>query len=209
MADNFIVNDIVESRFYCTAGNQVSINRVRWEVTAVTGTSVTPTTFASLLAGFFPAAFKDMLPTNARYEGLQVQVIIPIRRPEVTNIGSAGAGTRSGDLMSPQTAGLISFKTAIASRRYRGRMYVPFPAEGDNTTGGKPSAGYDANLATLASAASTEIIAGGGGNTATMTPVIYSSVALLSQPILSYLTRTSWATQRRRSFLRKADVLPF
>lgn len=55
--------------------------------------------------------------------------------PEGGDVALTGAGTRSGDVLPYQTAAVITLKTGIPGRRYRGRMYIGPLTEGDQNNG--------------------------------------------------------------------------
>src|SRR3546814_8120191 len=64
-----------------------------------------------------------------------------------------------GDLLPGQVCGMVTKLTAAAGRRFRGRVYVPFPLETDND-GIVPSAAYVARINPVALAQISQITAG-------------------------------------------------
>jgi len=100
-------------------------------------------------------------------------------------------------------------RTAVPGRVGRGRKYFPFPSEEANTDEGRPSAAYLLILAAIGAALIIPITTGAGGNTATVRYTISDAGYSRSFPVSSFVTRTAWGTQRRRSYVNKADQLPF
>lgn len=209
MPQLFAPGDFVQLRVYCSAGNQVAVNVFHYYCEGISGGSASDTAFAAAVADALPGLYKDVMSEHARYEGIQVQIIAPVRRPEVSNITGNAVGAVTGDLMPPQTCGLLSLRTGVASRSKRGRLYIPFPPETRNGSDGKPSLTQLGDYGDLADFFTTEIVAGTLPDTATLTPVVLSRVNGTPENIDTILVRSAWATQRRRSFLRKPDVLPF
>lgn len=209
MANKFAVNDIVEVRFFCSAGSQYSINTRHFRCVAITGTSATEADLASDMAVDLAAGFKALLSLHARFEGLAVQIIRPTRRPAIVDVSQADVGEAAGDLLPTQTAGLIKFYSNVANRHGRGRMYFPFGGEGDNEPTGKPSDDYVSRLDTLGNDLLDVRVPGAAPNTATLDPVVYDRVSHATIDLIGYVPRTLWATQRRRSFLNGGDRIPF
>ena len=59
-------------------------------------------------------------------------------------------GTNATDALPRQTQGLVQFSTAsvIGGRRVRGRLFIPGPCTGSNTTSGSPTTTYSSLLVT-------------------------------------------------------------
>jgi hypothetical protein len=144
-------------------------------------------------------------------------------RPEPPSVGAVSSasgrmGLVVGASLPLQVSGLISLKTDLATRRGRGRIYVPFPSASQSGTAGGASQAYVDNLVIL-----KEMMIGdrgmiGGGADITWRPVIFGRRrdATIDQPALpeifvevkSGTALGKWATQRRRGAYGRANVPP-
>lgn len=124
--------------------------------------------------------------------------------------GTKWAGTNASGDYSPATAPIISFKTAKRGRRYRGRLYFPFPAEsvmgsGTNSIGvGTAQAAWDTFRAAMKTATFPLHIASYGhslkrtknpGGGYTLSPVNWTPG---SEEVTSGTCETIFGTMRRR-----------
>lgn len=105
----------------------------------------------------------------------------------------SGVGARTGDMLPPQAAGVISWRTGLAGRKYRGRSYIPGIAEMDQA-GGTLVAGAQANLDVLAGAVNNYWPAAFSG-----THVIWHRDNTTPTPVSSWVIRPVVYTQRRRT----------
>lgn len=131
------VGNLLRTRFWCVATDQAAVNTMYWSVVASSGAPTTDLNAADEFDFFMGPFYKAQMPSSCSYQGCTVQVVThPPMTPQVGR-ASAGAGTLGTIAMPRQVASLVSFKTASAGRRYRGRVYLPFPpvgaAEGDGT----------------------------------------------------------------------------
>jgi hypothetical protein len=88
-------------------------------------------------------------------------------------------------------------------------MYVPFPSELHNDEDGFPNAAYLVLLSVFAGLFDDPQEAGGGGNTATLSPIIYNRNTNVGTPVTGFDASSVWATCRRRSDVRGGDRVPF
>lgn len=209
MAFQLEVNDLVEVKLYAFSQGQYSINTLHYRVTAEVGTGAFDADAAQEIGTNFGDALREVMSNNASYLGCSAQILLPTRRPRVLFEGNAGAGSVDDEILPRQVAGLIRKKSNFASRSGRGRMYVPFPAEQSNTALGFPSPAYLVNLNILAGLLDDPQVAGGGGNTATLSPIIFNRTTNVGTPITGFESATTWATCRRRSDVRGGDRAPF
>ena len=75
---------------------------------------------------------------------------------EFLDVGAAVPGTAAGKLLPPQNALVVTLRTALAGRSYRGRMYIPGSGESSYTSTGGPAT---ANLTAAQSFAQSMIAA--------------------------------------------------
>lgn len=114
--------------------------------------------------------------------------------PPANSVGAGGSSP-----MPYQTQGLIAWDTnlVVAGRRLRGRWFIPFPDEGDNTgTTAVPSASY---IAQLNSAVTTYMSTGAGG----ALPAIWHRPSPggsngTHSAVTGGAARSYWSVQRKR-----------
>jgi len=202
-------NDFLQVTINCKAGAQYSSNVMNYVVGAVAGTSATDAQAATQLDAFLAPLFKDLLPTTVTYWGLKAQIIGPTRRPGQYSVAAQGVGNVAGDIIPTQVSGLLTMRTQFTGPKHRGRMYVPFPGEADNTASGAPSAGYITRLDALrAGMIAGLILINGVGNTATILPVVYSRLDEAAFEITESASSPFWATQKRRAERMRGDGPP-
>jgi len=204
---NVVPGSILRHVVICTNTPQQSANVRHWRVVSVGATPRSEQYVCDSLSQTFAAYYKLCMPILATYRGSTLQTVNPALTVPVSSILGRGAGSVGGDTLPPQVAGLISFKTAFAGRAFRGRMYIPFPSETDNTVAGIPSAAYLINLQNLGNAFASTLLVGPGGDQVTLEPVLYRAAPLQVTTITSAMARPAWATQRRRSFINRGDTI--
>jgi len=202
-------NNIVAVRFYTFHVDQQGVNVLHYRTSAVVNN---PTTahFASLLGGTMPALYKSLLNDEAVYVGLTVQRIFPgptaIADVDVTGGGNGNAGATP---IPRQCSGLVTKRTALAGQRYRGRVYLPFPSEDDNDgTVALPTAGYVTRANTWSASALAPWAVSSGGNTCTMTPVLWHNDTQTYDDVAGYRVREFWASQLRRGSFGPVNPFP-
>lgn len=211
MAIPLVVDDVVRTSVYCSFGGQVGVNVRHWRVLSKVDNGITDLRFAQQLDDTTHQIYKNMLPTAAKYEGVTAQVIQPVIRPPVLTNLNQGAGLIAGDALPPQTSGLLSLTTDFAGRRFRGRMYVPFPGEASSGADGKPINAYLIRLISLGQLFTQVLTFSGEGNDAVTARVVMRGIGpnFYAVPVTAFKARIAWATQRRRSFVTKGDQNPF
>jgi hypothetical protein len=199
--------DVIRLSFFCNDGVQQAINVNYFRQTAHVGTGVTDQAIADAFAPIVAPLYKALMATRWVYAGIKAQVFKPALQVAVTSTLNIGAGTVAGNDAPPQCAGLITKKTAVPGRPGRGRMYVGGVCTADILAPGTPSAGYVTRLTNLANGIFALTVVGGGANTATLQPCLWSKKLATTVDIRSLVIRGSFATQRRRSLVGKPDVL--
>ena len=193
------LGDILQIRIECSMGDQASENIRHIQIMSVTAPEPPYSAIADQLSTGLSAKYIPAIATNARYNGVAVRRVKPLP-PTIETISLIGAnpGTATGDAMPGQVAGLGNLKSAFAGRAFRGRVYVPFPAESDNGPDGAPTAAYLVKLQALIDL----LVAGGtitlGGGNLTFNWVLYHRVAGTTTPLTVATARPKFATQRRR-----------
>lgn len=201
-----LLDQIVRVVFYTRDVSQNALMVHHYRVTNQLGLGANDGDFADTIAALMGPPLKAAMTQNATYQGATVQVIHPILTNPVASADGAGAGTVIGDGLPTQTAGLITLRTEQAGRSYRGRKYVPFPAEGSSDTYGYPNAAYQALLSNIASVLILPRTETQGPDSSTMTPIVWSPKLQAGSVINGHVVRVQWATQRRRSHSNRGDI---
>jgi len=209
--------DILEiTTFVRTAEGQNQQNRTFWRCDIVSGGGITLTEAADKFGQDFSDLFVPIIPTTHQYMGCKLRRYIPLvdRTQLVNSIVGAGAGDLTDNPLPSQVCGLVSRRASSAPPRHRGRFYVPSTSEVFNDTTGDPTSAYISALADLNLYLRTSVNQVGAGGSCTFAPHIVhlnpdTGAFVASYPVDSCLTRSRWATQRRRSEINRPDVVPF
>lgn len=204
-----IVGDHLEVRVCCSFAEQAAFNVHHFEVTAFSsGASASTLDIAKAIAGAFENVYKPALTSAARYEGVGVK-LDALEAVEEGWLGNDGPGT-SGDPLPRSTSGIITYTTAVAGRRGKGRKYIPFPSiDHQNVTTAKPTAAYQVLLAAIAFIYV--------GNNAYFFPGTPESVTLKSvlkhvaggyETITGSIARPKWGQQRSRGDYGRPNAVP-
>jgi len=196
----YAVEDIIQVKVLTRLGNQAGLNILHWRCTAqVSGGLVTEAAAAASFEALIAPVIKPLLTVPALYQGIQLQTVHPVVTLGSLNATGAGAGTGGANPLPGQCCGSLTKQSLFAGRSNRGRVYVPFPAEEDNTVDHIPSVGYQAALANYGDAIETTRVVTVGTSTATFTPVIFRRGApAASVTLVNIRTNVAWSTQRSR-----------
>lgn len=200
-----LVNDIIRVVDYMKlpAASQAGLNIHYYKADTVVGA---PTTLqvANGLATQRGPLYAACLSAQAQYDGCTAQRFmgpLPLEEPVPSNLGFPDGGVVAGDALPSNIAGIISWKTGKAGRKYRGRSYIPFPGEASNAVAGLPEAAYLTQLANLGNKLQTPaLIDDGAGNTVQLKKVIVHGRAPGSayDLVTTKIVRGLWAQQHRR-----------
>lgn len=207
------VGDVIQAKFACYGNSQVGLNIRHWVVSSETAGPPDPGEVAGDLSGAMAPKYKALISSTVVFSGVGVQKIWPLPvSVETAYVFDDGAGTAGATLLNSQASGLIKLTTGLAGRKNRGRVYVPFPAAGDDALTGVPITSYVTRLNTLANAflatytVTSTIVP---GNIWVLSPVLWHRSTHTFTPLVSYVSRLGWATQRRRGFFAAANRPPF
>jgi len=202
------VNDILQFRFYCRLDDQVSVNVSHFKITAEVTGGATVQELATVLGGVMSGPYADVMSSTAQFMGTQCQKVWPLPKGASFSASLLAAGTRSTEPLPPQSCGVVSLKTALAGRKFRGRQYLPFPAENDNGVTHVPLAGYLASANTWMTTLFTLHTTVGATGSTTYKPVIFHRADGSATDIVSGRVREGWGTQRRRSYFGQHNLSP-
>jgi len=210
MTQALAVNDIIKAQLWSHDAEQAAVNTFHYQVTAVGGVAATLEDFCDLWSGAVFLAYKALLNQIATFDGVLGQIIFPLPLfTSVKNTGDAGVGTGGATAGPRQTAGLISWKTALAGPGGRGRTYVPFPSNSDVDTDGTPNATYVGKLGDLDNALGAFTTVSAGGRSATVAIGIRQSKTGNFVPFNAGVNNKKWATQKRRGSYGRPNSSPF
>lgn len=212
MAQLLALGDIIRLRIGCYTATQAAINTIHYKVIEVNGASASDADAALLFNATLAPLMKNLMSVEANYQGVSVQRIYP-GTPTVPqqSVSLSGPGLIAGTILPTQVSGIISFRTALAGRSQRGRMYIPFPAE-DSSLSGIPVAAYETALGNLAAqlVVSSLLIPGTmGPDNCRLQTVLWHRATNSSDPINAYKVRAKFATQRKRGEYGARNIPPF
>jgi hypothetical protein len=198
-----IVNDILQNRVDCRAGNQLSQNVLHYRVIGVVGGGLSLQQMATQAVAALGTVYRPWMPILAVFDQVSFQNLMPPATvPFVT--GSGLAGTAIGNLVPKQVSGLIHSSTGLAGRSQRGRNYIGFLSDTFTTGAGELSGAGFALLTNIAAAIGPFVTYTLGALSTTL-QLIVRHPDLLGPPILpngtnciSYSAESGLATQRRR-----------
>lgn len=178
------------------------------KVTAKTGADTQVLDVANVVSDGISQIIKGAMSELAFFQGVQASRIFPVATDTQLGETGAGEGTVAGDCISTQTSGLVKMTTGLAGRANRGRKYVPFPGETDNTVQAKPSDGYLNKLTLLGAFLLDPLVVNNVAEDGTVT-VEFGLKKTGGSNVLKFTgfnARREWATQRRRSQINRADT---
>jgi hypothetical protein len=186
---------------------QLGLMTSHWRTSAITGLGCFDQDLATAYEAQVAGPLLVCLTNLSEYLGVSVKDISLLPLPaSVTSNALAAFGIGGANPMPTQTAGLISWRTAIAGRKGRGRTYVPFPSLSNVTPPGEsPNATYLTALSALATAMSTPLVVTSVGGTSTMQLFITPKINALGNAVTGFAVRSGWATQRRRGDLGRQN----
>lgn len=203
------VGDILSIATVAQCGGQEALNTFHFLVTAIGASPATDLDCVQTLDARIATDFKGLLPSNARYNGT-LGGIITRTPPPIKQQSTAGAGAGSnGTLPLPkQACGITSWYTNSSGRAFRGRTYWPFLSSNYAGTNGEliTAAATQMDLCAADVFGMTSIST--SGRTATLQHSIYHRALKTTTPIVTRLTRTVVATQRRRSDYGRPNTPP-
>lgn len=204
------VNDIYRVTVGTYWGLQVGLNVTHWRVAIITGNQPGDALIAGAFDNKFANPYKGLLHSGATYYGVRIQRIQPgVPGLPAVSANFSGGGLAGAAGLPPGTSGVITFRTPLAGRSWRGRIYVPFPSEADNgDVTGRPVAGYVTNLAALGLLYRTPTTQTVGGDSVTLEMGVFSRKVPAFTVVTQHVARDRWATQRRRSDFGRVNAVP-
>lgn len=221
-----VQGNIIQSRTWVTSGDQAAVNVRHWVVETHTGNGAELVDFAAALNTALSTPYKAAIATVAVYRGVQTSRIWPLPPTVAENaVTGAGPGVNAGEVLPKQCSGLVGLTTDLAGRKFRGRVFIPFPHEGNNSATAVPDALYLGFLDSIGNAYSSNYTPGVGPDTSFVKPCLPTRVLRAGTGpgtpnpprydltggrtlITGYIVRPFWATQRRRGSYGRKNVAP-
>jgi hypothetical protein len=145
MAVPNVIANTVEVRCMFSNGGELAFNVLGFRKT---GTQAVDQTLANTVGTAIKGAWTShMAPVSATTCSLLrvgTRDLTQAHLPEFLDTGAAAPGTDVGDPLPSKVAFVITLRTALAGKSFRGRIYIPGATETSNTTGGVASAAYQA-----------------------------------------------------------------
>lgn len=203
------VGDVLEIRVYCSFQDQTSVNVRHFVVSAAAGGGATFDTILTYYDGFVPAVMKPLMHNAAAYKGIVIRRVSPLppSGPAYSD-EAAGAGTAGDAPLPSQVAGIVTFRSALGGRKFRGRMYAPFPSAADLDADDTPTVLYVGKLNDLGDVFTGTDEIGAAGNTIQLKSIIYHRADRSATAFAQWVSRKKWATQRRRGNYGKPNSSP-
>lgn len=210
MAILVVDGDVIRTVIYAQDEEQAGLMVHHYLASNQTGVGGDLRQLALILDGAFAPVMKAIMTNSANYVGVGVRRIFPTVSVELIETGNFGGGSAGAEGMSRQTSGIITLKTDFPGRSFRGRKYVPFPAEADSVSWGFPSTSYMARLDNVRNELGLGRAASGPGvgDAIFMSPAVWSRTFSVATPMTSSKGKQLWATQRRRSSFGRANIAP-
>lgn len=206
--------DIVRLVVYTKLGDQAGINVLHYQVLA----SPPDDSFdMSLIGDSWDAQtmytkYRTVMNESSAYAGIGLRRVWPDETIEFFYTVGAGAGAAEGDTLPTQVCGLIKKKSSMPGHGRAGRIYIPFPSEGDSDAVGKPRVAYQdalqdivTGLVAFRNVALDKLINMVMYRYPRTTPTV---VERRVTPVERLIVSDRWATQRRRGDYGRLNILP-
>lgn len=203
------VGDLLRLTTYIVSQEQTGENVFFFRVKSTTAGSINLRDVADAFNTQVASRYTPMLKTTAHFKGTKAEAFNVLPEPAYAYVADDEIGTVDDVELPRQTCGLIHWETGLASRSKRGRTYVPFPTQLHNEDPGQPQAVYITLLNDLATYLSGVIaLPGAIAGSATLGLEIWSPKLNVGEPVIQFVSRNRWATQRRRGSYGKANTPP-
>jgi hypothetical protein len=215
------VGDYVEILNVSVVGAQAAINVYHARVVQLLLGTPTDLDVAVAFDLAMSTRIKAFMGAGATYRGSSCRLLNQAATlPPAFSIANTGPGLVVGPLLPTQDRGLISWRTDLAGRNYRGRTYIPFVGDASTDSVGNPNGAYIVGLTDIGnfwgSGPRTLI---NGVNQVQLLPVVYHRkapkppavipVKNTGTPITGFVVRNAFGTQRRSGTLGRPNNSPF
>jgi len=204
---NPVFGDVLRVRYVSFSVDQVAINTLHYTVISTTGAGATLQEIASAFMADVNVAYKGTQTPNSTFRGTGVRNMTPPRTLEFTSIAGTGVGTVAANELPRQVTALFNFRTFLAGKKERGRIYLPFvPATFADGAGNSTAAATTAYTALLTAMLISRNVVGAGGNTLLNQCIRHADGTMSVVQTHTYTGR--FATQRRRGNYGRLNIIP-
>ena len=149
---------------------------------------------SSIKAAATSSGWLASVSTQVSLSKVGVRSIAAEAQPEFLDSGAAASGTGTGDYLPPQTAFVVTMRTALAGKAYRGRTYLGGFTEAVNDVNGVAVTAIGTNAVAWINAIKAAMTSSG------LTMAVVSRKLNTAAPVTTVLARNlAWETQRRRA----------
>ena len=196
-------------RIYSKFGNQVAINNLHYRCVTTVGESLTDVEAAASIDAEINTLWANALGNGASYAGCSVTVFEPGLGLESFATDNPQAGAGAGDMLPGNVSGLISFGTGLGGRKNRGRLYFPFPSEGQNASDGTTTGAYRTAVSDALANLTPTLVLTEGFRSATCKHILWHRSDSTYTDVTTKKIRAGWAQMRRRGAYGRPNALPF
>lgn len=199
-------------RFYSPAASQLALNNIYWHVISTSGPPPTDLDFATNLWTGVSPSYQVLTTDDTTIQSVLVQRIKPLPKtfPLIFNNNAPVKGAAGAFAAPKNVAGVITLMTQFAGRKYRGRIYVPFPdTSAFDPNSGKPKTAYINSLNNLANIfVGSRSMGGSGGGTVAMQPTVLHRKDMSDDLVVAARANPKWGSIHRRGDYGKINPAP-
>jgi len=195
------LSDILQMNTICRFGLEGASNVMHYRVDAYTGLGATLQELAIALFDDFQPEYVPFMTAAATFSHVEMRKIAPLPVSDVaysTQAAVAGSIAVTVNPLPPQVCGIITKRTGLGGRKFRGRIYLPFFTENANDVGLTPNAATLALMDTLAAEFAVGGTVVGAAGTTGFNPVIWHKATQSYTYVTRCAARPYWTTQRSR-----------
>lgn len=217
MATVIPTGELIRVRFWVQDGDQAAVNTIYYLTTGANTGGLTDQEACDSLQIQYNPLYVAVLNNNAEWRGVQMQIVTEPPLIPVFNNSNPLVGTAGAIALPKQTCSLVQYQSNFAGRKYRGRIYIPFPASADTSLDGKPSASYLTRLLDIQTQlANTSFLNDTGGTKFIAVQQVIPHFLRKGDPgpelpptaVASWTISSRWATQRRRGAFGRQNISP-
>jgi len=97
----------------------------------------------AVIGRFTSSGLKALSASTTLMDGVGIRDVRTANQVEYLSVAAAVAGTGSGDPLPNSLAAVVTLKTALAGKHYRGRVYIGGAIEAENDSAGLIAAAYN------------------------------------------------------------------
>lgn len=192
---SLVIPSAAQVRLFWTFNGAVAINVLGAAVAGgfINSQAIANALGTAILGHFTSSGLAALEATTTVLTGVGVRDIRVANQPEYISTAAAVPGTGAGNPLPNEIAAVVTFRTALAGKSYRGRAYAGGFIVGENSAAGAIVAGLNTALVTFFTNVQGDMNAGG------LTLAVLSKKHLIATPVTAIVTRdTQWDTQRSR-----------